>query len=72
MVYDNICRIAEKKNISVQRLEKKAGLGNGAICKWKNSSPSLQNLEKVANALGVSVAYLIREQKQEEKPDGMW
>lgn len=64
-IYDNVVELVAKKNISIQRLEKDAGLANGTIGKWKNrgSNPQIQSLQKVAAALGVTVNRLIREQK---------
>ena len=66
MIFENICRISENRGISIKRLEKKAGLKNGAIGKWRTSSPTVKNLQKVADALGVSVNTLLREEKKEE------
>lgn len=60
MVYDNIKNLCIKKKISITELEKKAGLGRGAIGKWKTYSPTVSNLEKVATALGVSISTLLR------------
>ena len=48
----NISRIIDKcwdKHITVAELERKAGLSNGAISKWKNVSPRLESIQKIAN-----------------------
>ena len=66
MIFETISRWCEKKNITIKQLEQKAGLKNGAIGKWKTSSPTLKNLEKVADELGLSVNTLIREAKKNE------
>lgn len=66
MIYDNICRYAVKRELTIKRLEKKSGLKNGTIGKWRTSSPTVKNLQKVADALGVSVNTLLREEKKEE------
>lgn len=42
-------------------LEKEIGFGNGTIGKWRSVSPSVANLSKVAEALGVSVGYFTDE-----------
>lgn len=60
MIYENIKELCEKKNISIAALEKKAGMGNGTVAKWKRYDPNVANLTKVADALGVSVSRLIR------------
>lgn len=59
MIYENVVKAARERDIPITALEEKAGIGNGTIGKWKNSSPNLDTLEKVANALGVPVISLI-------------
>lgn len=59
MIYDNIKKVCEEKGISVTKVEKMAGLSNGAISKWNTSSPTVDNLKAVANVLKVSVKKLI-------------
>lgn len=63
MIYENIKEFCKKKNLSISALEKKAGLGNGTIGKWKDSKscPTVETLVKIADALGVSVGRLIKE-----------
>lgn len=58
-MYQRIYDLCVKKGISVPALEAKIGLGNGTISKWKESSPSVDNLKKVANFFGVSLDYLV-------------
>lgn len=60
MVYDNIKTLSTKKKISITELEKKAGLGRGAIGKWRTFSPTVSNLQKVADALGVPLSTLLK------------
>ena len=64
-MYESISRWCEKKGMTIRQLEMKADLKNGAIGKWKTSSPTLVNLEKVAKALGISVATLLRDEKKD-------
>ena len=67
MLYENICRYAAKRKLSIHQLEKKAIIGNGTIRKWKDGAvPSLESLQKIAKVLGVSVATLLREYKEKE------
>ena len=68
LVYENICRIAKKKGMSIRQVEMKAGL-KGVIGRWKTLNPSMKNLIKVANALGVSPMTLMREPKADEKEE---
>ena len=56
---DVIRALAQKKGKSVRQVEIEAGIGNGAIEKWKTSSPRLDTLEKVANVLEIEVTDLI-------------
>ncbi len=65
MYYEVIAQMAKERGISIKSLEEAAGLGNGAIGKWRTLKPNIGNLEKVANCLGVSVIDIIK--KSEEK-----
>lgn len=64
MVYQKVKEIAEQKGISIKALEVLAGLSNGAIGKWENVSPRVENLQKVADALDVPITALIGEEEQ--------
>lgn len=60
-IHKNIVEIAKKKGIPLYKLEEEAGLGQGAISKWKDSSPTVENLLKVAQALSVSIGRILKE-----------
>lgn len=69
LIYDRIKEICNDKGVSPSSVEKKAGLGNGAITKWNSVSPNVKNLKAVADILGVSVDELLdcpNEKVQEE------
>lgn len=59
MVLKNIVRLCKEKGISVCKLEKECGLGNGTISRWGKSSPTVDSVRKVAEYLGVSITELI-------------
>lgn len=59
MIYDTIKKLCEKKGVSVSSVEKEAGLSNGAISKWNNSSPTVEKLNAVAKVLNVKVDSLL-------------
>ena len=59
MLYDKIKEICRQKGISINYLEKVAGLGHGAITKWNTVSPSVRSLSKVAEVLECSVNDLL-------------
>ena len=59
MLYDKIKEICKAKGVSVSFVEKQAGLGNGAISKWNNSSPAVENLQAVARVLETTVGKLL-------------
>lgn len=60
-IYENVSHLANKKGLSVSELERRAGLSKGAISKWRDSSPTVENLLKVAQALSVSIGRLLKE-----------
>ena len=60
IIFDNIKRLSAQQLISIHSLEKQAGIGNGVIRRWETSSPTVANLESVADVLGVSITDLLR------------
>ena len=58
LIYKNVVALCKKHNISVSKLEKEVGLGNGTIGKWEKVSPTVERVEKVANYFGVSIDAL--------------
>jgi len=61
MIFDNIKRITDAKNISIRTLETEAGLANGTVGKWRTSNPTIDNLMAVAKVLGVALTELLKE-----------
>ena len=59
MILEKILKLAEKNNISISCLEKTLGFGNATIRGWKESSPSVEKLKKVADYFGVSIEYFL-------------
>ncbi len=68
-VYKNVMALCRERNIRVARLEKEAGLGNGTVRGWENSTPSVATLQKVADYFGVTLIDLT-ESRTEEPKDG--
>lgn len=67
LIYDKIKEICKEKNISIASVEKKAGLGNGAITKWNSSSPTVDNLKTVADVLEIDVTEFLDDTKELKK-----
>lgn len=59
MIYENIVRLCMENGISIHKLERTLGFGNGVICKWKDSSPRADALKKVSDFFGVTVDSLL-------------
>ena len=59
LIYDKIKEICEERGLSVRSIEIEAGLKNGAISKWNDSSPTVKSLKAVADVLKVKVDKLI-------------
>ena len=49
----------ELRNRVLARLEKTAGLSNGAIFKWRVSTPKIDSVQAVAKVLKVKVDKLL-------------
>lgn len=65
LIYDKLKEVCKEKGVSITSVEKKAGLGNGAITKWNKSSPTLNNLQAVADVLHVKVDVLLEAEEKE-------
>ena len=63
MIFDNIKTMCEERGMSISALERKAGLGNGTISGWSESSPRLEKIMAVANVLGVTIEDLIKKEE---------
>lgn len=64
LIYDNIRAICEKKGFSIKQVERDLGFSNSSICKWNECEPSVWKVQKVADYLGVTMEYLLSDQKE--------
>jgi len=63
----NIERIAKRKGLSIEKLLKIASINNSSYYHMKrNNKFSTETLEKLAKALNVSVADLVRDKNEKE------
>lgn len=60
-MFDKVAELCKERRISISKLERECGLGNATIRGWKNSSPNLANLKKVADYFEVSIEYFLKE-----------
>lgn len=65
MLLKNITRLCNQKGISIAKLERETGISNGTIGRWSASSPSVDNVRKVAGFFGVTIDELFEEVKSE-------
>ena len=73
MIYENICKLAKERGISINKLEEKANVSTGSICKWGNSvSPTVKNIKKVADILKCTVDELISATDETGSEKGEW
>ena len=60
---ERLAQLAAERGInSIAALERLAGLGNGTIKRWDESSPSVDKLKAVADVLGVSISFILGEE----------
>lgn len=62
MIYENVKRLCDEKNMSIMALEKAAGLANGTVGGWRTAIPTAVSLQKVASVLEVSMETLMKEE----------
>ena len=59
MILEKIESLCKSRGITIAKLEKECGIGNGTIARWDKSFPRTDNLKKVADFLGVSIEFLL-------------
>lgn len=59
-ILDVINAYCKKNNVSIRALEEKAGIGNGTISGWKESTPNVKSLLKLSKATGIPLSKLIK------------
>ena len=66
--FDKISYLAYRKGESIASLEIKAGISNGNIKRWYlGTSPSLDNLSKLCDSLGVTLNDIVENQKSHKE-----
>ena len=72
MIYNRIINYCNQNNLSVSAFEKKCGIANGTVGKWKDGgNPSLETLQKIVSATGVPISEWIKENDVWEGVDGI-
>ena len=66
-VLDRIKELAKRRGLSLVEVNDKAGLGKMSIYHWKTRKPTAENLQKVADVLGVTTDYLLGKTASNEK-----
>lgn len=60
-IFDKVSKRASEKGMSINSLEKKAGISIGSVYKWNSVSPTIRNISKVAEVLECSIDELLKE-----------
>lgn len=57
MFYQKVVEYCSQNKISIYDFEKKCGIGNGTVGRWKddNSKPAITTLEKIADATKIPI-----------------
>lgn len=61
---ENIKRLCAERGLTIQKLEDEAGIASGTIGRWGRDGkliPSVDKVKKVADALGVTVDELLKD-----------
>lgn len=69
MLFDAVKTICKEKKLSIYKLEKEANLSKGSVCKWNNSIPSADKLQRVAKILKIKADTLLEFELDKDKED---
>ncbi len=64
-ILNNIKVLCKKHNITILDLEKLMGISQGVLYTWKNSSPNIEKVCKIAKYFNISVDYLVKHKIKE-------
>ncbi|HFF8711556.1 helix-turn-helix domain-containing protein [Enterococcus faecium] len=68
MTFERIKELAKKQGKSLNKVEEDLGYGKNVLYRLKNSNPSTERLQEIADYFDVSVDYLLgREEKETPK-----
>ena len=72
IVAQNICELRQLNNMTQLELAEKLNYSDKAISKWERaeSCPDISVLVQIAELFGVTVDYLVKEEKSDEMPNG--
>jgi len=63
-----IRELCTERNVTIQELEKKCGLGNGSVKRWEiGSSPTLKAMIAISDFFNVSIDYLAGSTTEQSK-----
>ncbi|EAF3120604.1 XRE family transcriptional regulator, partial [Listeria monocytogenes] len=58
-VFDRVKKLADSQKISLKELALRLGMGENSIYRWKDKTPTTENLLKVADYFNVSLDFLL-------------
>lgn len=63
---ERIKQIREEKGLTQEEVAQRAGVTAASLSRWENNErePTFQNVEKVAQALGVTMAVMVKEPRK--------
>lgn len=67
MFKDTIKELCKENKISVAKLERDAGLNQGAVKKWEQYAPNLRSIYNVSKVLGVSIDSICQKEWGDEQ-----
>lgn len=62
-----IRKLCRDRNKTLQELEKELGFGFRTVEQWDDHTPAVDRVWKVAQALGVTVEYLMADEPEHEE-----
>lgn len=58
-IYEKIANLCKEKGTTISALERELGFGNGTIHAWRQSSPTVENVKKVAMFFCVTIDEIV-------------
>ena len=64
-LYENIKRIAERKGVSISKLEKDLGFARSSVAKFNSNIPNVDKIKAIAEYFAVSIDEIVNPDAEE-------
>lgn len=71
IIFMNVKTLCDERGVSLARLEREAGVGNGTVARWaRGNTPKFKTLKKISDFFGIEMSDLFKGTEYAEAQKG--